>query len=482
MAFKIILIAAGILIVVSLASGWIFLSTLDVKKYIPQLAEVIVKATGRQLKVGEARIKISFLKLGLELKDVSLSENTAFSDKILMTIPSVFLSISVGEAIFKQMLVVSELNISSPDITIIRMKDGSFNVTGMVVSPEVNSAGSTPASPSGAMSNAASSAVSSAALPGLIIRTISLHDAVLHFRDLSFDPEIKTDINKISFSVNNFSLSDPFDFVLSAALFSKDADIDVKGRAGLDLSKAGVHLESLRMVLTIDQIIAEQLNNALPMIKSAGFKKGAGAVTMDVRSAVISGGKLESLDAEIQLALKSMTLVGVNILASGLNSLSMFPGLADSVITGLPPETQADINNGITVVDRMDVLAQANKDQLTIKKAEIATRDLIISTTGSVQLTGPLDMESKIFMSSKISDVVIAKAPELGGLKDDQGSISIPFKLKGTITSPAIRLEFKSLTKKLFVGRGKQELEKVLGDPSVGDVINKLFSSFKKSK
>jgi len=473
---KITLISFTILLFVLFAGVWFFLFTLDIKQYIPQLTEAVTKSTGRQLTVGDARLNFAFFNLRLELKDVSLSDNPLFEEKTFMVVPKVFLSVDMGKTILARKIIISEIGIFSPELTIIRLKDGRINAasTGGVSvagSESVNSV-----QPLAVTSKAASTA----ALPLLIVRTIVVQDAVVHLVDRTFEPAVEIDISRIFLSVNNFSLTDPFEIVLSAALFSAEPNLDMRGRAKLEVAASGVELEALKMSLAVSRVNAGQLNNSLAMIKPAGFKKGEGSITIDVRKAVVSAGKLEFLDAELSADITAVILSGENILAAGLKSLSMFPGLMDSVISSLPPDTQSDISNGITLVDRLNVVAQINKDQLSLKTAELTTRDVSASAVGVIQVNGMLDMRSNVFIAPKLSDIVIAKVSDLNVLKDDQGRIDMPFLVKGNITSPKVSPDVGLLTKKLLMGKGLQEFDKILDDPAVGKAINKVFNFLKK--
>ena len=473
---KITLITLLALLLLLVAGGWLFLSTIDVNKYIPQLTEAVGKATGRQLSVGNAQLKLEFLKIGLEVKDLRLSDSPLFSDKAFLTVPSIFMAIDIKAAIFQKSIVVSEVTIDAPDVTIIRLKDGKVNAASFDASTGVKAEVFVPDT----HSTLSSGTAAPAALPVLLVRTIQVRNATVHYIDRSLQPAIITDVNKISITVNNFSLSDPFDILLGAAAFSSDPDIDLGGRVKLDMLKNQVILQNVRAVLKIDKISGDQLNKDIPVLKPLGFRKGDGSVTLDIKDALSGAAGLLSLEADLQAKITGVTLEGVNVLASGLNSLSMFPGLTDSVTASLPPETQADIRNGLTVIDSLNLAAHLNKDAVTLNSSEVMARDFSLTATGSVQLAGAMDIQASIFFAPKVTEAIVTKVPDLGGLKDDKGRICIPVKIRGVISSPEVHPEVKSLTKKVLVDRGKRELEKVLGDPSVGKAIDKLFGAFGK--
>jgi hypothetical protein len=470
---KAALLVIGLLVLAAIAGAWVFLSTLDVRKYVPQVTEAVFKATGRQLKVGDAGLKLSFLKFGLELKDVSLSDNALFSDQSFLTVARVFLTIDLKEAFLKKTLVVSEVSIDSPEVLIVRLKDGAINAASLAGAP------AKPEALAGAASQtAASNAVPVQALPVLLINKIGVINGKVHYIDRSFDPALDMKVDKIALTVNDFSLSESFDVAMKAALFADAPNVTVSGKAKLNLARAAVNIENLKTELMLDNVIGAQVNAALPMVKPSGFKQGSGIVTFDVLSAVADAKGLEALDADVTVAVQRVTLEGMSILGAGLKSISVLP--ADKILAALPPETQAEIAKGITVIDHLDVLAHADLSRIEFKKAEATTRDFMVSAVGSVLLPGTLDLKASFMVAPALSGALTGKLPESAGLKDDQGRVSVPFMVQGTFLAPDVRPDMNYLTRKLIVGRGKQELEKVIRDPAVGAAVNTLFNSILK--
>lgn len=471
--FRVVLIIFVIFLAVLFIGSWIFLSTLDVNRYIPQVADAVTKATGRQLKVGHAGLALSFNKgVVLELKDVSLSDDPKFANKPFLTVGQVLLALDVRAAVLERSIIVSEVSIVSPEVTIIRTRDGAINAATIGVPASV-SAEPAAARPSGTAAQAA--------LPALLVKKLEVRGATVHYIDRLFEPAIALDVNKITLDIKGLSLTDPFDVLLSAALFSADPNINITGRAGIDMLKLAVRFDGMKVVLTVDKILPAELNNALPMIKPLGFKEAKGVINVEVKSAIISAKGLEGLDAEASAQIKDAVLEGINLLAAGLNSIPL-PGLTDTVASYLPPETQDDMRKGVTAIDQLEVLADVNQDVMTIKKGEVSTRDLSASATGAVRMAGTLDMSAKLFIAPKLSDLLIKKVSDLGGLKKDDGRICIPFSVSGPMIKPQVQADTDYLTKNLLIGRGTQELQKVLGDPAVGKAVGDLLNSIFKSK
>ncbi|MBF0593815.1 MAG: AsmA family protein [Candidatus Omnitrophica bacterium] len=481
--FKIVIIGVVVLFFISVAGVWIFLSTLDVNRYIPDVAKVVFQSTGRDLKVGHAGLTLSLTKgVALELKDVSLSDDKRFSDKLFLRIGRLVLAMDVKAALIDKSIVVPEVIVVDPEVMIIRAKDGSINVSSMqpqAVSSAVNTVGG------GAVGSSSAAVSPVATLPVLLVKKIEVTNAVVHYIDRTFEPNVSADASKIMFNVNNFSLTAPFDFSLGAVVFSSEPDVNVTGRAALDMTNFGARLDAVKVLVTADHIQAIELNNALPMIKAAGFKQASGTINLEITKALVSAKGLEALDAQATVGLKDLILDGGNILSAGLNSIPL-PGMTETVLADLPVETQADMKSGITAVDRLDVSVKADKDVITLTSAELSTRDLAVSTSGRIMLAGApemgLDLSGKLLIAPKVTDALVNKVPELSGLKSDDGRIDLPFAVAGTVIKPKVVPDAKYLTKKLLISSGKKELQKALGDPAVGKAVDQLFNTFFKGK
>ena len=470
------LIVFVIFLFIVLAGGWIFLSTLDINRYIPQVADAVAKATGRQLKIGHAGLGFSLNKGAvLELNNVSLSDDPRFSGKSFVTASRIVLSLDLRSALVEKSIVISDVTIIAPEVTVIRAKDGSINAA------TIGAPASLPAS-SSAKSAAVPSAMATAPLPSLLVKKFQVNGGIIHYYDRLFDPPIMLDIEKVSLDIRNFALNAPFDVVLSAAVFSAEPNLSVSGRAGVDIVRLMARLTDVKASLVFDKMLPARLNEALPMIKPAGFRQAKGSLNVQVKKAVLDVKGVQEFDAEAVVDATDAVLEGVNIFAAGLNSIPMFPDLANTVLADLPPETQEDIRRGVTTVDRLEVLMSAGPDMLTVKKAEMSTRDLAVSCDGVVRLAGDLGISAKLFIAPKLSQVLVNKVPDLGGLMKEDGRVYIPFSVSGPMIKPKVMPDLDYLTRKLLLGRGKQELEKVLGDPAVGKAVGELFNTIFKGK
>ncbi len=470
---KIIFIVCLVCSVVFFVGGIVFLKNFNINQHIPQVVEAVAKSTGRQLTVGRAGLAFSLSKgLMLTLQDASLTDDKKFSDQLFLKIPQAWLTVDVGAIIHQRKIVISDMTFIAPEIRIIRAKDGRINAASMNPLSVSSAAPVVQAAAPGQL----------AAFPVLLVKRIDIKGAIVHYTDHLFDPAISLNIDKIDMKVMNFSLTDPFQVSLNAALFSETQNVMVSGKMGLDLIKLAGRLESLQVEVSVAQISAFKLNAALPMIAPLGFKQANGVLRGQFKEARIGAKGLEHLDAQGVLKLSDVILEGGNILAAGLNSISMFPGLMEAVLAQFPAKTQENIKRGITFVDGVEIILKADQQKIALEKAELFTHEVMASANGTVSLAGELNLSSAVFISSDVSKIIVEKISDIGSLKKEDGRIYIPFFISGMMLSPKVKPDMDYLTKHLLVHRGKQELQKVLKDPAVSDAVGDLFNTIFKSK
>lgn len=466
---KIALISIVVLLAVVIAAVWACVKFIDVNPYIPQITDAVNKATGRQLTIAQAGMDFTFTQgLVLDLKGIALSDDPKFSGSSFLKIASIKLAVDAKEAVLSKKIVVSNITIEAPDITIISAKDGSINAAGIgagagkqsVSEPAVKAGGSNPP-----------------AMPALLVRDILVKAGKVHYVNHISEPAMAVDVTDINISVRNFSLTEKFDFLMTSAVLANEPNTTVSGSVLLDLAKTEARVSNVKIEIQPDKILPAHLNNAVPSARSLGFKKAGGSLKVVVGDMLAGGKGLESLDAQVTLQLNDVVLEGGNILASALNSIPMLPGLMDTVLPVLPAETQADIQKGITAINSLEVQAKADKSAVAILKAEVVTREASISATGKVELAGGMDIAASLIVSQNISSILVSKVSDLNGLVNE-GSISIPVKIRGALTKPGVSPDLDYIGKRLLVNRGNKELQKVLGDPAVGKAVGDVLNSF----
>ncbi len=185
---------------------------------------------------------------------------------------------------------------------------------------------------------------------------------------------------------------------------------------------------------------------------------------------------MNSLDAQFKADMKEGSLEGINLLKTGLANIPMLPGLLASVQSGLPAETQADLEKDVTVVNLCEVVAKAKGNLVTIEKAQIVTRDVTVSATGTVKLMDTVDMKADLYIEKALAQALIAKVKDLSALRTDDGRVYILLFVNGPLMKPLVQPDMKYLTQKLLVNRGQEQLQKVFQkNPQLQGVLNSIF-------
>ena len=582
---KIVGIVVFIVFSLALLGGYIFLSTLDVNKFIPVISEQVKKAIGRDLKIERADLQVSFFRgISLEITGISLSDDPRFSNESFLSADKVLFGLSLKPLIFERKIQIGEITVSNPKIVIIRNKEGQINAARMAMASAAGLAETTKdAVPAKA-----------AALPALLVDRFMVSNATITYIDEMFSPRVDLTIDRLDLTLSGFSLTSIFSYEIKAAVLSSEQNLGIAGKGRVDLPTLSAWLTDGKLDLDLSKISVSRLNKMLPMASPAGLKdpiKGKLAVIFSeiragsnglqelklhgnladghVESALIpfpvedlvfdfesdtkdfliksvdfhfaegsvnavgaihgylslpavevtskiSGlelariseayklpvkivGKADadvklslvgktpeemtsSLKAELSGSLKDGTLEGVNLVQMGLDKIPMLPTLWDNVQAGLPPETQADLKKGVTLIDSCDVLARMNGMTATVERAEFVTRDVTFSAKGTVKVPDAVGLDVDFYLQKNLADALVKQVPDLEGIRVDQGRLYIPLKVSGLMVKPKVEPDVQYLSQKIVFNRGKQELEKVIEkNPQVQGVLNAIFGGDKSS-
>jgi hypothetical protein len=88
-----------------------------------------------------------------------------------------------------------------------------------------------------------------------------------------------------------------------------------------------------------------------------------------------------------------------------------------------------------------------------------------VMAKGSCDLAQNVAIKADFYISSTLSKAIVADVKELSALQEDSGEIKIPLtSYNGKLSSLKIYPDLEYLGKKIIVNRGKQELQKLLGN------------------
>jgi uncharacterized protein involved in outer membrane biogenesis len=574
---KIFLIVIAVVIILISAGFFYFIKTVDVNKYVPQIASEVKKATGRGLVIGKVGIELSFSRgLVLDINGITLSDDPAFSYKPFLTIDRVSLGLSLRPLIMERKIQIGQVTITQPKVVVIRNKEGQINAASMGQRPVQQGSKSV-----------YDEVPKEMALPILLVDDLFVSNASVTYIDQTFPEEMKVVIDKADITIKDLSLTTPFSYDLKLAAFSNEQDVEIKGRARIDLKAQSLSIEGLSVGVELGKVSIDQMTQSLAMLKPAGLKTMKGRIDVTVSdakasskgledfhgearmkngyiastlcpipvedikflvkfdpkkmfidslTAVVAGGNVDvngivdqymslpavvlkakvtdlqvrnittaynlpvnvsgklaaevntsfagftpddmlvSLRGDLQAGLKEGVVEGENFLKTALGNIPMLPNLLQVVYADLPAETREDIDKGTTVIESANVTARMEGKAVTIRDANMISRDLAVSARGVVTMPDSINMNADVVMSQALSAVLTGKVSDLTALLNDEGRLYIPIMISGSVLKPQIQPDIEYLSKKLLLGRGKKELLSVIEkNPEVQGVLNSLF-------
>jgi AsmA protein len=203
-----ILIAFVGLVVVAVASIPLFVSA---NTFRPAIEKQLTTTLGRNVKLGD--LSLSLFSGSLVAEDLSVADNPGFSDAPFLTAKELRIGVSLRLLIFSRQVNLRSFQIKSPQITVIRAANGTWNVSSI-----------------GHLAASASSKGSAPEPPDLSVGRIVIEDgrAVIASVPAHDQPIVYEHVN---LTARDFSFASQFQFALNANL-PAGGTISVTGHAG----------------------------------------------------------------------------------------------------------------------------------------------------------------------------------------------------------------------------------------------------------
>jgi hypothetical protein len=204
--------------------------------------------------------------------------------------------LSVGVDIFgyliQRKVSVTGVIIDSPRVTIIRGKDGAVNVASL----------GSPALAGGAVSQTSNKISEPPAFPPLLISFLKIENGAVTYIDNSFDPAVSVDVTDLSALVSKISLTDPFLFIVEAAVFSEKKNIKLEGKAQLNLATGDLKIFDVAGAVGLADIVMAKIPISLPMAKGAVLPESLnGRLDVKVDAVTLGPKGLGALKADVVL-------------------------------------------------------------------------------------------------------------------------------------------------------------------------------------
>lgn len=268
--FKIIFTSLIILLLIGIAGIFIFLQTFDANRFKPQIISAARDALGRAVDFDDIALRLSLSKgLELSLKQLRISDSTGFQNKDFLRVDSISLGVEVMPLLKKRQILVSSININSPECIIIRREDGLFNLQDLGKSASFKQGS--------ADSSGTIVAVQAAAgIPLVFAKTILLSGGKVTYIDRLLEPEFILDISQLRLRIEDFSLKDTFAFIIEGSVFSEQNNLRVEGKIRLDLAGSKVSLSDLTITTDLSDLSLARLESSLAMLKGVELPEQLG--------------------------------------------------------------------------------------------------------------------------------------------------------------------------------------------------------------
>ncbi|MBI5150331.1 MAG: AsmA family protein [Candidatus Omnitrophica bacterium] len=254
-ALKSLFLGLALLILIIAVALAVFIATFDINQYKSRLTQTISSLLGRQVEAG--RLKLSFaLDKGLTfvIEKLSMADNPSFGREAFLAADSVYLNVDILKFILQKEIIISKIEIRSPDVRIVRNPEGLLNVQTMLPTekpqglPVTDQATVVP-------SPTVVSKVKILPVPPMTVDTITIVDGLLTYIDRASDPALIVPLRRINVKITDLSLQNrAFSFRADAALWADQPNLHGQGEMAIDLNSNKIQLDRGRLETDLSQV------------------------------------------------------------------------------------------------------------------------------------------------------------------------------------------------------------------------------------
>ena len=414
-----------------------------VKGWIIPLAQ---QALNREVQLGDVEVS---LFSGIVLKNLLIKEKTG--NEAFVAADQVVLRYQFWPLLFTR-VVVDEIRLDAPKITLIRQADGSFNFTDLVGGTD-----ETPVNPQTPVAVETNDSTQKKSID-LIVSNVAIAGGELQFVDYAINPKIpyRYKMNELSLRASHISLRQAFPFNIKARLNGSILDIDGNtnlqtrsGRVNLQLSDFDVAAFSpyfrdqlpgkmgalkLNLDLSADGGVESLATRGKILLQNIDITLDAlpGAPISDASLALDYDLQVDLANAAVQITRASVNLNGIVLDLSGrVVDYSSTPEIDLMVVLN-----ELDLRAALAAVPRelvkqVEELDPAGTVRARINLAGAVDKPLALLKTGEVSLSG---------IQASAGDL----RPALTGLLSLSGDQVVTDKLKLTLGDNSADISFKA--------------------------------------
>lgn len=184
---------------------------LNADNYRGRVESMLSDATGRKVTLGH--LSFSLFSGALTADQLSIADDPHFSQQPFVQAKQVHIGIEVGPLIFHKQLKIQSITIDTPQINLIQNQANVWNFSTL-----------------GNSNKRSNQSETQSAMPNLSIGVLEVKDGQVTMADLGSTTPPRV-IKDVQAKINDFSLTTPFAFSLSAA-FSGNGTISISGKGG----------------------------------------------------------------------------------------------------------------------------------------------------------------------------------------------------------------------------------------------------------
>ncbi len=319
-ALKIIFLVVIVIIVLGGVGAWLFVKNFDLNKYKPQIVEQASKAFGRPVQIGDLKLNLSAAQgVALGVSGFSVEDLPAFQQGKLLQVESVQVGVDVQHWLQTKEVRVTKILIHKPVLNLVKNEQGQLNLESLGKSEKAPAGDVSGVSAPSTTSPSAASV--SQPIPKFVVNQIAITEGSIAILDRS-PGGVSLQVQPYQLTVNNFTLGQPFQVDLKAAVLSGSPNIQVTGWVTLDEAKQAATLKDIHFSTDLALFKLSEVEKLLLSFGTGASlpKEWAGQLSVSIPGAVVGAKGLEGFSANGTLtngkvALKELAVPIENVAA-----------------------------------------------------------------------------------------------------------------------------------------------------------------------
>ncbi len=298
-----ILLIGGVILWV--AVSLVFMKSFNVNRYRPQIIKLASQTLGRPVDIGSLKLQLTLTEgVAIEVQGLKVADLPQFQSEPLLTIDSLQMSVDIMRWFMRQGIRISRVRVQSPQIVLIKDKNGAFNVQSLGTAPAAENPQAPPKpATEGAKNEPAPAAAKPVEIPPFTVGLIAVEDGRIVYMDQGLSPAGYFHVPVFSLTANNFSLKDAF-VVKGAGMLGPLNNVRWGGAMKIDLDRQNATLSNFTCDADLSGLpLAEIKKGFEALMKNVSFPEEIkGKLKVRVTQAVAGAKGLESLDMNGELS------------------------------------------------------------------------------------------------------------------------------------------------------------------------------------